>query len=112
MSAIGELCSLTASNKGSLPPKHKDETRHEKGMACHLCINYNPVQNCATLIRNRGLRANKKQETVCLKNPMILVGIHVHLDDNDKWMKNGKGIAQSRSTAAIESYSTMTFGRR
>jgi hypothetical protein len=79
-------------------------------------MNYSPFQICATLIRKPIFGRQQKYKKLCVwKSERVLMGIHVHQEDDDKVMENGKELPQSKSTAAIEPYSTMTletFDRR
>jgi hypothetical protein len=117
MSAIGEL--LTASKQWKAShPKHKEtKPRHKRSMGMPPVYELQPGPICATLIRNPIFGRQQKYKKLCVwKSERVLMGIRVHQEeDDDKVMKNGKELPQSKSTAAIEPYSTMTletFDRR
>jgi hypothetical protein len=68
MSAIGELCSLSASEtmKASHPNIRTKPDIRETWHGMPPVYQLQPDPSCATLIRNPNRSANKIQETVCV----------------------------------------------
>lgn len=117
---LGSSCSLTTSKQWKAShPKHKEtKPRHKRSMGMPPVYELQPGPNYATLIKNTCFERQQKYKKLCVclrKKSDSLMGIRVHQEDDDKVTKKGKELPQSKSTAAIEPYSTMTletFDRR